>query len=531
MSNPFEKGSDLPEVELDPSGEVPGLDLGTIDDIEDWVQGLIRDDRNQKRYSVDKIDARTTSDKLIPKRDLLFRRGSKFAPVNRDEIVGIDNILLQLDEVLDWLIHYKDYAKFGARPEPGIIFQGSPGTGKTYTSRYLATIADALFIDVRDFPYMGKILTALDIKDLFRRARDANEERNKPVILFWDEFEGAAVDRSRNISSEQKAAISQITAELDGINGKPTGVLLIGCTNYGDEIDEALKRPGRMGMHVEFNAPDRTGKARLLELYLSRVRTKGDIDYDTASYFFEDSDTAASVEEAVQEAWRFAVYRWIREGRSRRAPYLTQADLVEIFLKRLVGPTPAYSDVTPEALYRVAVHETGHAIVAHLLGVGLRLITVRPGREHLGKTLTYLKDHRTATLDELEAHLKVGVAGFVAEDITGIPRGADAAGDTRVVTEIALDMIDNQGVGKRSGFVNPRALQKRYYNGGGVSERLLEDSDADIIEIISHSERETRTLLTNFGADNIKKLASHLLEVQTMTGRDFGREVDNIGAR
>lgn len=529
MSNPFEKGTDLPDLELDPTGEIPGIDLGTIDELEEWVQGLIRDDKTERRYSTDRTEVRTSSDKLTSKRESLFRRGSKFAPVNRNEIVGIDNILQQIDEVLDWLINYKDYAKFGARPEPGIIFQGSPGTGKTYTSRYMATMANALFVDVRDFPYVGKMLTAMDIKDLFRMAREYHEKTTKPVILFWDEFETAAVERSRNTSLEQKAAVSQITAELDGINGKPTGVLLIGCTNYGDEIDEALRRPGRMGMHVEFNAPDRVGKARLLQLYLSRVKTRGEIDCDTASYFFDDHDTAATVEEAVQEAWRFAVYRWLKEGRPRRTPYLTQADLVEIFLKRLVGPPPAYSDITPEALYRVAIHEVGHAIVAHLLGVGLRLITVRPGRDHLGKTLTYLKDSRTATIEELENHLKVGVAGFVSEDITGIPRGADAAGDTRIVTEIAQDLIDNQGLGKRSGFVSPRALQKRYFNGGGgISERFLEDSDFDIREVVGNAERETRTMLSNFGADKIKAISSHLIEVQTMTGKDFGKEVEAV---
>lgn len=531
MSNPFNGGNDLPNVQLDPSGEMPGIDLGTIDDIEDWVQGLIKDEKSERRYRPELPTARTSSDKVGPLRKELFVKGSKFAPVKREEVVGIDNVLNQLDEVVDWLLHYKDYTKFGARPEPGILFEGSPGTGKTYTSRYMATVADALFVDVRDFPYTGKTLMALDIKDLFHMARETHDKTHKPVILFWDEFEGAAVERSRNISAEQKAAVSQITAELDGINGKPTGVLLIGCTNYGDEIDEALRRPGRMGLHVEFNAPDRVGKSKLLKLYLSRLRTKGEIDCDTASYFFEDGDTAATVEEAVQQAWRFAVYRWVREGHSRRGPYLAQPDLLEIFLKRLVGPPPAYSEITEDALYRVAIHEVGHALAAHLFDIGLRLVTVRPGKEHLGKTLTYLRDTRTATLEELESHLKVGVAGFVAEDIAGVPRGADAAGDTKVVTEIAMDIIDNQGFGKRSGFTNPSVLQKRFFNGGGISDRFLEDSDADVQELIGVSVRDAKTAIENFGADNLKDLAKMLIQKQTMTGKDFAEEVERLGAR
>jgi cell division protease FtsH len=529
LSNPLDRGREVPEVEIDPTGDLPGVDLGTMDDVEDWIQNLIRDDKTERRYSSNRMSNRISPDRIKIEREELFRTGSKFLPVKREEIVGVDNILIQIDEIVDWLINYKDYTRFSARPEPGIIFEGPPGTGKTYTSRYMATAANALFVDVRDFPYAGKTLVAPDIKDMFDLARATHKKTNRPIILFWDEFEGTATERSNTASPEQKAAVSQITAELDGINGKPTGVLLVGCTNYGNDIDEALKRPGRMGMHVEFNAPSRFGKSKLLQFYLSRVKTKGDIDFDTGSYFFDDSDTAASVEEAVQEAWRFAVHRWILEGRPRRGPLLTQGDLLEIFLKRLVGPPPAYSDVTPETLYQVAIHEIGHAVAAHLLGVGLRLVTIRPGKEHLGKTMTYLRDPRTATIEELEAHLAVGVAGFVVEDIVGIPRGADASGDTTAVTSMASDMVDNQGFGKRSGFLNLRVFTKRFYNASVASDRTLEEADLDTRELVDHAERESRRILTDFGVDKIKTLANRLIEVQTMTGKDFAKEVQKLG--
>ncbi len=494
MSSPLNRRptSILPEDTLD------GIDVGTVDDLENWVEGLLREEREERKFRPTLIDVRTSPEQLEKKRLELFRLGSKFAPVYREDVVGVDNILSQIDEVIDWLIHYKDYAKFGARLEPGVLFEGSPGTGKTHTSRYMATATDALFIDVRDFPYSGKVLTALDIKDLFILARETHLKINKPVILFWDEFEVVAV-------------------------------LLVGCTNYGGEIDVALRRSGRMGIHVEFNAPNRIGKAKLLQLYISKIRTKGEIDFDTASYFFDDSDTAASVEEAVQEAWRFAIYRWIREGHPRKGPALTQPDLLEVFLKRLVGPPPAYSEVSEETMYRIAVHETGHALAATLLDVGLRLVTVRPGAAHLGKTMTYLKDPRTATLPELLAHLKVGVAGFVVEDITGIPRGADASGDTRSITEIALDMVDNQGFSDRVGLFNPHAVAKRNYVAHpSVSEKIIEDSDLDVQDLINQAEKDTRKLLVDFGVDKIKKLAEKLVEVQTMTGKEFEGEVERV---
>lgn len=527
MSNPLEKKDDPSNIE--PIYDDPdGLEIGTIEDME-WIQDLLRKDRTRSG-SLSYQRERTAPEKIHERRLSLFETGSKFAPVMRDEIVGIDNVLSQIDEVLDYLIHYKDYARFGARPEPGIIFEGQPGTGKTYTSRYMATMADALFVDVRDFPYSGRTLAAQDVKVLYDLARSAHQKTKKPVILFWDEFEGATTERG-SASIEAKSVVSQITSELDGINGKPAGVLLIGCTNYGNDIDQALRRPGRMGLHVQFNSPSRIGKSKLLKLYISKVKSKGEIDFDTASYFFDDSDTAASVEEAVHQVWRFAVHRWIQEGKPRGGPVLTQPDLLEIFLKRLVGPPPAYSEVTPETHYRIAVHETGHALAAILLDVGLRLVTIRPGTEHLGKTMTYLRDPRTSTLDELNNHLKVGVAGFVVEDITGIPRGASSEGDTKAVTELAMDLVDSQGFGKETGFFNLHAARKRYYDIGGaaVSGRTLDNSDLDVQGLISQAEKEVRELLLEFGIDNIKLLVDKLVEVQTMTGKDFEKEVRAIG--
>jgi SpoVK/Ycf46/Vps4 family AAA+-type ATPase len=127
-------------------------------------------------------------DALRASREKLFQKGSQFAPVKKSDIVGIDNVLSQIDGVITWLRHFEDFQSHGARPEPGALFSGQPGTGKTYTSRYIATVSGARFIDVRDFPYAGMLLGAADLKELFALARKTHQETGQPVILFWDEF-------------------------------------------------------------------------------------------------------------------------------------------------------------------------------------------------------------------------------------------------------------------------------------------------------------------------------------------------------
>src|ERR1039458_8177439 len=131
------------------------------------------------------------------RRKQVFKSSSKFLPTERGDVVGIDGILEEADTIIDWVNNVGFYRKHEARLEPGVIFYGSPGTGKTLVSRYIATQTAALFIDVRDWPYRGPFPVAEDIAALFQMARKTYSKNQRPIILFWDEFETIAQDRAK----------------------------------------------------------------------------------------------------------------------------------------------------------------------------------------------------------------------------------------------------------------------------------------------------------------------------------------------
>ena len=319
------------------------------------------------------------------KRRQVFKTGSKFLATERSDVVGIDGLLEEADRIIDWVDNADFYYGHEVRLEPGVIFYGSPGTGKTLISRYIATQTDALFVDVRDWPYRWATPTADDISALFQLARKTYAKNRKPIILFWDEFETVAQDRGKAQPS-LALAVSQLTAELDGIEGKNEGILLIGCTNYITQIDQALMRPGRMGHHLYFRSPDRHGKSLLLEHYLTPYKT-GELDYWALSGCFTASASAAEIEEACRMAWHYSV---LRAGKERSAPRLLRADVLEVFVRRLIGHEIDFVHLNHKQRLAIAVHEGGHALVALAWGIPLLLVTVRAGASSLGKVMVQI---------------------------------------------------------------------------------------------------------------------------------------------
>jgi cell division protease FtsH len=489
--------------------------------------------RGRLGATANKDDLNAKSDKLSEqdlweKRKELFETGSEFLPATRNDVVGIDNVLAEIDEVIHWLRHAAEYQKYGSRLEPGIVFEGDPGTGKTLVSRYIATESDALFVNVRDFPHNEALLTENDVAALFEWARDTYNTTEKPIVLFWDEFESNAVERSGALP-EQAAAVAQLTAELDGVHGKNEGILLIGCTNYMHMIDHALLRSGRMGLQIEFHPPDREGKAALLDHYLGKTDTKGLIDIDTLSYFFDQTATAADIEEACVEAWRYAVRRTIEE--SFESPSLSQVDLMKVFVKRLVGPPTTFINIPLDKRRLIALHEVGHAVTALVAGVPVRLITVQPGKRALGRVMTAEIEEHIGTQEDYKKSLMVTIGSMAAEAEAGLDPTVGITSDIRQAVNLAQSLIDNLTSGTQTGLLNVGALSEARASGQmetmapSVSERLVARSDNEVEDLLNEAQVKVTTIMRNIGKDNLWAIADEVNERTTLTGAEFAEVV------
>jgi len=428
--------------------------------------------------------------------------------------------------MIHWLKHCRDFTAYESRMEPGLLLEGRPGTGKTLCSRYIATESNALFISVRDWPLNGDYVTTTDITELFDRSRRYYRETNRPVILFWDEFESYAQDRSHpGLSIRQQSVVSQLTAEMDGLNGKCEGLLFIGCTNYRDNIDPALLRAGRMGLHVHFTAPDRTGKTVLLKHYLSSFRVADDLDYDSAAYFFEEDSTAADIEEAAQTVWLKAVLRSIN---SNVMPVVDNSLIHDVLLKRLLGPAPAYMELRPETEQRVAIHELGHAIVAKSLGVPIKIITIQPGDLYFGKTFTHSVYDKVATLDDNFNSVCISLGSVTAEECIGIPFSAGIKTDTAVASHTALSLANAFG-NDYAGLLSFDAYDVRNRSVlSPMSDALKHTYDNRAVEIVRTARNRARQAIEEVGRDAILELANRLVTQKTWTGPDFDRAFDDV---
>lgn len=446
-------------------------------------------------------------------RPALFRHGSPFAPVTRDEIVGIDGVLAEVDELVACLRHAEAFAHHGARLEPGVLFEGPPGTGKTLVARYLASASGALFVNVDDFMPTGE-LGAADLAELFTHARQALEVQRRPVVLFWDEF-SVGREPAGPMKTRRSALASRLAIELDGVQGKNAGLLVVACTNNPGEIDHALLRPGRIGLRLRFSAPDRGGKALLLEHYLSERPTHGEFDFDALSYLFQPGRPAAEIEEAVGEAWRLTVRRSLARGNE---PALREADLRDALLDRLLGQVPLHAQTDDDARLRTAVHEVGHALVALEYGVPLTLVTVRPGVTAAGRVLTA---QNVQDVTQAKAQLRLSLGGTAAEKLAGLQRGIGNSSDTGAATQIALTLVDLNGIGPRARVFNPRVC-------GGmrpISEEILGRLDEDALDLLNEAQDDVAEILGRMGGESILHLARLLIERETMLGGEFADAV------
>lgn len=435
------------------------------------------------------------------------------------DIAGNDSAKQDLEEVVDFLKHPKKYESLGAKIPKGVLLVGNPGTGKTMLARAVAGEANVPFFSISgsEFVEMFVGVGASRVRDLFAKAK-----KNAPAIIFIDEIDAVGRKRGSGMGGghdEREQTLNQILVEMDGFE-TGTNVIVLAATNRADVLDPALLRPGRFDRRTNIMLPERKDREAILKVHFKNKPTDDTVNLDALAAKTAGSsgaDLANMANEAAIVAAR------------RDSKKISNADLTEAFEKVAIGPERKTKVMSEKEKKMTAYHEAGHAIVGHILPDSdpVHKVTIIP-RGGTGGVTWFLppEDKSYTNVYEFKDILARALGGRVAEKIMYGPDGitTGAGSDLRKATEIARDMVIEQGMGTK--------LRDQVFhedNGGMMFDRMTHErpySDDTAREI----DKEVETLIREAGkrAEAVIRgnmallddLANALIEKETIDEKD-----------
>jgi len=361
-----------------------------------------------------------------------------------DDIAGNDSAKQDLEEVVDFLKHPKKYESLGAKIPKGVLLVGSPGTGKTMLARAVAGEANVPFFSISgsEFVEMFVGVGASRVRDLFAKAK-----KNAPAIIFIDEIDAVGRKRGSGMGGghdEREQTLNQILVEMDGFEAD-TNVIVLAATNRADVLDPALLRPGRFDRHTNIMLPERRDREAILKVHFKNKPIDATVNLDKLAAKTAGS-SGADLANIANEAAIIAA--------RRNSKHVSDKDLTEAFEKVAIGPERKTKVMNEHEKEMTAYHEAGHAIVGHVLPDSdpVHKITIIP-RGGTGGVTWFLppEDRSYTNVYEFKDILARAMGGRVAEKLIygddGITTGAGS--DLRKATEIARDMVIEQGMGTK----------------------------------------------------------------------------------
>ena len=436
--------------------------------------------------------------------------------VTFDDVAGIEEAKAELTEIVDFLKTPSRYARLGGRMPHGVLLFGPPGTGKTLLARAVAGEAHAAFFSIAASEFIEAIVGvgAARVRDLFAKAKEA-----APSIVFIDELD--AIGRSRQGSAgitgandEREQTLDQILTEMDGFESSEA-VVVLGATNRPEILDPALLRPGRFDRRVAVQAPDRTGRLKILQVHTRSVPLADDVDLDLLAATtpgMVGADLANLANEAALLATR------------REHDKVQMSDFTDSLEKILLG-APRGIILSPEDRERTAYHESGHALVGMLTPDAdpVRKVSIIPRGMALGVTLsTPDADRVSYTREELEAKIRVSLGGRVAEEVVYGKITTGAESDIQQLTQIARQMVGRWGMNDKLGPVTLIPSDGQGPLLPGASETSPQTQwlvDEEVLRLVDEAHGEVTQLLTEH-REQLDGLAHALLEAETLDAPD-----------
>jgi cell division protease FtsH len=441
------------------------------------------------------------------------------ATVTFFDVAGIPEAKEELEEVVEFLKYPERFQALGAKIPSGVLLVGPPGTGKTLLARAVAGEAGVPFFSISgsEFVEMFVGVGASRVRDLFDQAR-----RHSPCIIFVDEIDAVGRHRGAGLGGghdEREQTLNQILVEMDGFDSA-TNVIVIAATNRPDILDPALLRPGRFDRRVILDSPDVRGRTAILDVHAKGKPLEKHLDLtDIAKQTpgFSGADLANLINEAALMAAR------------NNQKTISHDNLTEAIDRVSMGPARKSKVISEKDRRITAYHESGHALVAHLMpgGSPIGKISIIARGQAGGFTRWQQEDKSYASQEQLEAQIAAAMGGRAAEVLKVGDVTSGASNDFEQATSIAREMVmrlgmsdklSNRSFGKRQGgavFLGREMSEERDYS--LKTESIIDD---EINRLLREGEKRANTLLKEHDKE-LEGIAEFLLEHETISSEQF----------
>jgi ATP-dependent Zn protease len=482
------------------------------------------------------------------------------------DVKGMGVVLEEVVRSLNLFLAFQTFRdRMGGNTRRALLFEGPPGTGKTYMAKALAREAGVpfLFVSSSAFQSMYYGQTNRKIRSFFRELR-AVARREGGAVGFIEEIDAiagaranmraqpvgdtnpaAAVDRNvahEGISGIVNELLIQLQsfdhptrmqrfggAVIDRVNDwlpdhrqlrrprpEPANVLVIGATNRAADLDPALLRPGRFDRSIHFDLPSRSGRREIIDYYLDRKAHTTELDQHDrreALAAMSAGYTPVMIEHLFDEGLVWA----LRAGRSA----MTWADVQQAKFTEEIG-LKAPVEYTPEEKRAIATHEAGHAVVAHVLGAGrkLEVLSIIKRRDALGLLAHSETEERfTRTAAELRVLVAIAMGGLAAEELVLGQGGTGPAGDLAYATRLAAQMVGTYGMA--GSLVSFEAVEAGPVAPGPVAKVLADEQGRRAVEALLQSARERACAVLRGHRPLVDALVEALLEREELIGDEI----------
>lgn len=442
------------------------------------------------------------------------------------DVAGLQEEKEELEEIVDFLKNPVKYTELGARIPKGVILTGPPGTGKTLLAKAVAGEAGVPFFSISgsDFVEMFVGVGASRVRDLFEEAK-----KNAPCIVFIDEIDAVARRRGTGMGGghdEREQTLNQMLVEMDGF-GINEGIIVMAATNRIDILDPAILRPGRFDRKVVVGRPDVQGRLEILNVHAAKKPLGDDVDLESLARTTAGF-TGADLENLLNEAAINAA--------KRKEKYITNADVNYAFVKVGIGVEKRSKIISEKEKKITAYHESGHAILFHLLpDVGpVHTISIIPtGMGAAGYTMPLPeRDEMFNTRGKMLQNIIVSLGGRIAEELVFDDITTGASQDIKQATETARSMVTKYGFSSKLGLINYDNDSDEVFIGRDLAhtrpygEEVASQIDTEVKNIIDECYGKAKKMIEEH-MDVLEKSAQLLLEKEKVTREEFEALFEN----